>query len=201
MAAIRQSARLPIDLGGGHAAPARILSFDGLSDAGEHVLIRLGRRRGVPLVRVHSECLTGDSFGSLRCDCGPQLREAFGRIHRRGGALVYLRQEGRGIGLYRKIDAYALQDGGMDTFAANRALGLPEDARDYAVAAEMLRAAGLSRIDLLSNNPDKAAQLRAHGIDVRNVISTETHANPHNRRYLADKATARHEIDLKGIVS
>lgn len=201
-AAVRQTVLLPLDIGIGCAVQARITSFDALSDRGEHVLISMGQQWGIPLVRVHSECLTGDSFGSLRCDCGPQLRESLRKIHERGGALVYLRQEGRGIGLYNKIDAYGLQDAGMDTFTANTALGFEADARDYTVAAEMLQAIGLNRIDLLSNNPDKAEQLRRHGIDVVHVIHTDTHFNPHNSRYLAAKITfARHTIDMKGALS
>jgi GTP cyclohydrolase II len=127
------------------------------------------------------------------------LREALRKIHERGGALVYLRQEGRGIGLYNKIDAYGLQDLGMDTFAANTALGFEADARDYRVAAEILHVTGLNRIDLLTNNPDKAEQLRRHGIDIVHMIHTDTHFNPHNSRYLETKiAVARHIIDMKG---
>ena len=108
------------------------------------------------LIRPHSECLTGDVFGSERCDCGPQLREAVERIAAAGGYVLYLRQEGRGIGLYSKLDAYALQDAGADTYEANLALGHAEDERSYLAAAQMLHALGASRVDLLSNNPDKA---------------------------------------------
>lgn len=201
-ATVRRTVLLPLDIGIGRTAQARISSFNALSDSGEHVLIRMGDQGEIPLVRVHSECLTGDSFGSLRCDCGPQLRESLRKIHERGGALVYLRQEGRGIGLYNKIDTYGLQDLGMDTFAANTALGFAADARDYTVAAEMLHATGLDQIDLLSNNPDKAEQLRRHGIDVVHIIHTDIHFNPHNSRYLAAKiAVARHTIDTKGTLS
>jgi GTP cyclohydrolase II len=165
-------------------------------------MIRTGPDTDIPLVRLHSECLTGDSFGSLRCDCGPQLREALLKIHQRGGALLYLRQEGRGIGLYNKIDAYGLQDGGLDTFAANVELGFAEDPRDYAVAAQMLHATGLTRIDLLSNNPKKAEQLRRHDIEVVHMIRTEAHVNPYNFRYIATKIhAAHHDIDMKGTAS
>ncbi len=196
-ATIRRSAILPVEIGDGAVAQVRIISFDGLLDGLEHVLLQFGSRWDVPLVRLHSECLTGDSFGSLRCDCGPQLREAFGKVDERGGGVVYLRQEGRGIGLYNKIDAYGLQDAGLDTFAANRALGFAADAREYAVAAQMLRAVGMTRVDLLSNNPDKAEQLGAHGIEVRNMINTDVHVNPHNSHYLTTKVrSGGHKIDL-----
>ena len=133
----------------GAATTARAFTFDGLLDGREHLALGLGARapRGrlqdgsPPLVRLHSECLTGDVLGSARCDCGPQLREAVERIAEEGGYLLYLRQEGRGIGLYAKLDAYVLQDAGLDTYEANRALGYDDDERDYAVAAQMLAAA------------------------------------------------------------
>ncbi len=150
-----------------------------------------------PLVRLHSECLTGDVFGSARCDCGPQLREAVERIAERGGVLLYLRQEGRGIGLYNKLDAYALQDQGLDTYAANTALGLPEDARDYTAAAQMLTALGITSLDLLSNNPDKADQLRGLGIDVHDRVPTGVFTTPHNVRYLRAKVLqTQHTLPL-----
>jgi GTP cyclohydrolase II len=141
-----------------------------------------------PLVRPHSECLTGDVLGSQRCDCGPQLREAVERIAEHGGFLLYLRQEGRGIGLYAKLDAYALQDGGLDTYQANLALGYAEDERDYTVAAQMLQALGLDRVALLSNNPDKAAQLSRLGVTVTAQVPTGQHLSAANAGYLAAKA-------------
>ena len=141
-----------------------------------------------PLVRPHSECLTGDVLGSQRCDCGPQLREAVERITEAGGFLLYLRQEGRGIGLYAKLDAYALQDAGLDTYQANRALGYAEDERDYTVAAQMLQALGLTRVALLSNNPDKAAQLGRLGVTVTERVPTRLHLSAANAGYLAAKA-------------
>jgi GTP cyclohydrolase II len=148
-------------------------------------------------VRPHSECLTGDVFGSERCDCGPQLREAVERIAEVGGYLLYLRQEGRGIGLYAKLDAYALQDVGLDTYEANVALGFAEDARDYTVAAQMLGALGLSRVGLLTNNPRKAAQLVRLGVTVTERVPTEVHLSDANARYLATKARrGAHTIDL-----
>jgi len=142
----------------------------------------------VPLVRPHSECLTGDVFGSRRCDCGPQLREAVERIADAGGYLLYLRQEGRGIGLYDKLDAYVLQDTGLDTYEANLALGHAADERDYTVAAQMLGALAVPSVVLLSSNPDKAAQLTALGVTVTAQVPTHVHLSDANAGYLAAKA-------------
>ena len=137
-------------------------------------------------------------FGSERCDCGPQLREAVEQIAAVGGFLLYLRQEGRGIGLYSKLDAYALQDAGLDTYEANLALGHGEDERDYTAAAQMLGALGVTRIRLLSNNPDKAAQLTALGIDITEQVPTGVHLSPANQRYLAAKRDhTGHTLDLR----
>ena len=156
-----------------------------------------GHRGRPPLVRPHSECLTGDVFGSQRCDCGPQMREAVERIAEVGGFLLYLRQEGRGIGLYAKLDAYALQDAGLDTYEANLALGYGEDERDYTVAAQMLHALGLTRVALLSNNPDKAAQLSRLGVMVTERVPTGVHLSAANARYLATKARrGAHRLDV-----
>jgi GTP cyclohydrolase II len=188
----------PLRFADGYATSSEVFTFDRLTDGGEHLAIGLGDWRraltgetfgGRPLVRPHSECLTGDVLGSLRCDCGPQLREAVERIATAGGFLLYLRQEGRGIGLYAKLDAYALQDGGLDTYAANRALGRDDDERDYGPAAQMLLALGARRIDLLSNNPDKATQLAAHGVQVANRVPTGVHLSAANARYLQAKVT------------
>jgi GTP cyclohydrolase II len=198
-AAVRTRVRVPLRFGDGYRTESELVTFEGLVDGREHVAVALGTLAPgqIPLVRLHSECLTGDVFGSARCDCGPQLREAVERISESGGYLLYLRQEGRGIGLYNKLDAYALQDQGLDTYAANAALGLPEDARDYTVAAQMLATLGAERIDLLSNNPDKARQLLAHGIDVQERVSTGVHATSHNLGYLLAKATlTHHSLDL-----
>jgi GTP cyclohydrolase II len=145
-------------------------------------------------VRPHSECLTGDVFGSRRCDCGPQLRESVERVATAGGLVLYLRQEGRGIGLYAKLDAYALQDSGLDTYEANVALGHGEDERDYTVAAQMLHALGVDRVALLSNNPDKAEQLGRLGVAVVEKVPTGVHLSAENAGYLAAKA--RHAIRL-----
>ncbi|WP_416973573.1 GTP cyclohydrolase II [Streptomyces sp. 4F14] len=183
----RSRVRVPLRFADGYGVDAEIVTFDGLTDGQEHIAIVLGTPNGVPLVRLHSECLTGDVFGSARCDCGPQLREAVERIAETGGVLLYLRQEGRGIGLYNKLDAYALQDQGLDTYEANKALGLPEDGRDYTAAAQMLTALGIDSLDLLSNNPDKADQLRGLGIDVQNRVPTGVFTTPHNVRYLRAK--------------
>lgn len=204
-ATIRREVRLPVRLPDGSLAPALLFSFDGLCDGREHVALALGERAGngarrgmgVPLVRLHSECLTGDVFGSERCDCGPQLQEAAARVCERGGYLLYLRQEGRGIGLYNKIDAYALQEAGLDTYEANLALGFGEDERDYTVAVQMLLGLGVDRLELLSNNPDKVAQLEAAGIQVDRRVPTGLHVSSVNGRYLAAKAgRAQHQLGL-----
>jgi GTP cyclohydrolase II len=176
---------------------AEVVTFDGLLDGLEHLAIVLGEPGDVPLVRLHSECLTGDVLGSRRCDCGPQLHEAVDRIEAVGGYLLYLRQEGRGIGLYAKLDAYLLQDEGLDTYDANLALGYAPDARDYTAAAQMLSALGVDRLALLSNNPDKAEQLIAHDLDVVERVPTAVHLTSSNRRYLAAKAhRGSHALEL-----
>ena len=161
---IRTQVQVPLRFADGYTALARVTTFRGLADGQEHLALAFGDPEDgeLPLVRLHSECLTGDVFGSARCDCGPQLREAVEQIASTGGVLLYLRQEGRGIGLYNKLDAYALQDAGLDTYEANTALGFAEDARDYTAAAQMLATLGIARLDLLTNNPDKVGQLREH---------------------------------------
>ncbi|GLW68245.1 GTP cyclohydrolase II [Kitasatospora phosalacinea] len=188
-ATVRSRVRIPLAFPDGYRVEAEVHTFHGLADGAEHLALTLGdpSAHPAPLVRLHSECLTGDVFGSARCDCGPQLRESVQRIAETGGHLLYLRQEGRGIGLYNKLDAYALQDLGHDTYAANTALGLPEDARDYTAAAQMLTALGATTVDLLSNNPDKSGQLQALGIQVQNRIPTGVHTTPHNLTYLRTK--------------
>jgi GTP cyclohydrolase II len=190
VATVRRRVPLPLRFADGYETTALAITFTGLVDAQPHFALALGRPEGeLPLVRPHSECATGDVFGSQRCDCGAQLREAVERIAGQGGYLLYLRQEGRGIGLYAKLDAYALQDLGLDTYEANVALGHDADERDYTVAAQMLFALGVPRISLLSNNPDKAAQLTALGITVAEQVSTAVHLSPANAGYLAAKAT------------
>ena len=205
-ATIRTQVVLPLRFADGFVTDARVFSFDGLVDGREHLAFALGDRasalppgacRDVPLIRPHSECLTGDVFGSQRCDCGPQLREAVERIGLAGGYLLYLRQEGRGIGLYSKLEAYALQDTGIDTYDANLALGHREDERSYVVAAQMLHALGVSRVALLSNNPDKARQLQSNGVAVVAQVPTGVHVSTANVRYLEAKARrGEHTLDL-----
>ena len=178
-------AKLPLE----DSPPTQIVAFRASDDGQEHVALVIGAFGGKPpLVRLHSECLTGDVFGSLKCDCGPQLKEALriiGAAH--GGVLLYLRQEGRGIGLANKVRAYSLQDRGLDTVDANQRLGFSDDERDYGHAASMLRALGIDRVRLLTNNPDKVAGLAAAGIDVTERVSHQMPANPHNADYLATK--------------
>jgi GTP cyclohydrolase II len=197
-ATIRTQVPLPLRFPDGYSTTARVYTFDGLLDGREHLAFGLGSHAAppgphpisgnLPLVRPHSECLTGDVFGSERCDCGPQLREAVERISAVGGYLLYLRQEGRGIGLYPKLDAYALQMQGLDTYEANLALGHAADERNYAVAAQMLYALGQHRVALLSNNPDKARQLAAVGVEIAELVSTGVHLSAANAHYLATKA-------------
>jgi GTP cyclohydrolase II len=188
-ATVRRQVTVPLRFPDGYATTARVTSFDGLVDGKEHVAFGLGELAdgAVPLVRPHSECLTGDVFGSQRCDCGPQLREAVERIAATGGYVLYLRQEGRGIGLYDKLDAYGLQDAGLDTYEANLALGHGEDERDYTPAAQMLAALGVTRVALLTNNPDKVEQLEQLGVAVTERVPTGVFRGPANAGYLAAK--------------
>lgn len=200
-ASVRTSVTMPLRLVDGFAADATVFTFDGLVDGREHLALRLGdpaaRLDPAPLVRLHSECLTGDVLGSQRCDCGPQLREAVERLADAGGYLLYLRQEGRGIGLYNKLDAYRLQDAGLDTYEANRALGHGADERDYAAAAQMLLALGVRELRLLSNNPDKADQLETAGLRIRERVSTGVHLSANNARYLRAKARfGAHQLEV-----
>jgi 3,4-dihydroxy 2-butanone 4-phosphate synthase / GTP cyclohydrolase II len=157
----------------------------------EHVALTLGAiddSGGPVLVRAHSECLTGDVFGSYRCDCGEQLDDSLRYLQEQGrGVLLYLRQEGRGIGLTRKISAYALQEQGLDTVEANLVLGLPEDMRDYRVAAEMLLDLGVWRARLLTNNPGKVEGLERHGVEVVERVALGISPNPSNLGYLQTK--------------
>jgi GTP cyclohydrolase II len=188
-AGLRQiaAARVPLE----NAANSRVIAFRTEGSAIEHLAIEVGDPQTVdaPLVRIHSECFTGDLLGSLRCDCGAQLRGAIARMAEEGaGVLLYLAQEGRNIGLVNKLRAYTLQDRGLDTLDANRALGWGADERNFLIAATMLEALGVHRIRLLTNNPDKLAALAACGIE---VVGREAHAyapNGVNDHYLATKA-------------
>jgi GTP cyclohydrolase II len=170
----------------------RIVSFSNNRDGKEHVALVRGQipgRRDVP-TRLHSECLTGDALGSLRCDCRDQLEaamRALGSLDH--GLLLYLRQEGRGIGLANKIRAYALQDAGLDTVDANLALGFEDDERDYSVAAQMIQSLGVRSVRLLTNNPQKIAQLESCGVRVTGRVPHLTPPNRHNRFYLETKAS------------
>lgn len=144
--------------------------------------------KGNVLVRVHSECLTGDVFQSQKCDCGAQLHDAMERISKEGGILVYLRgHEGRGIGIGHKISAYSLQDQGLDTVEANEALGLPVDSREYGVGAQILSELGVTSMRLITNNPAKLFQLQSHGVEVSDRISVPANPNPENISYLRTK--------------
>jgi 3,4-dihydroxy 2-butanone 4-phosphate synthase/GTP cyclohydrolase II len=167
----------------------RAIGYRDTGTGAEHVALVAGGPGDGALVRVHSECLTGEAFGSRTCDCGPQLDAALDRIVAEGGVVIYLRgHEGRGIGLLPKLRAYELQERGLDTVEANLALGLPADARDFTAAADILRDLGIRAIRLLTNNPDKLAQLERHGIEVLGRVPLLVGGTPENARYLATKA-------------
>ncbi|MCB9675285.1 MAG: GTP cyclohydrolase II [Alphaproteobacteria bacterium] len=168
----------------------RIVAFDNPIDGREHIALVMGDVEDADdvLVRMHSECLTGDVLGSLRCDCRAQLHAALERIAEAGrGVLLYLRQEGRGIGLTNKVRAYALQDGGLDTVDANHALGFPDDLRDYRAAAAMLDALGVKSVALMTNNPNKLAALERYGVALSGRVEHEMPATAHNVHYLQTK--------------
>ena len=187
---IAARARLPVAA----AETAEIIAFRSADDLREHAALVIGAQQSdrVPLVRLHSECLTGDVFSSLKCDCGPQLDAALAAMAEEAtkggwGVLLYLRQEGRGIGLINKLRAYQLQDQGFDTVDANSRLGLPNEARDFAVAARMLQLLGVGPIRLMTNNPAKVAALEGAGVTVAQRVPHQLPANPHNARYLDTK--------------
>ena len=184
-ATIVARARLPLE----GLPPSQMVAFRDPATGEEHVALLVGAFGGKPpLVRLHSECLTGDVFGSLKCDCGPQLKEALKILGAEGGGvLLYLRQEGRGIGLANKLRAYALQDRGLDTVDANRRLGFADDERNYGMAAAMLRALGIGEVRLLTNNPGKVAGLKSEGVAVVERVSHHMPTNPHNADYIATK--------------
>ncbi|USD67359.1 GTP cyclohydrolase II RibA [Vibrio sp. SCSIO 43136] len=185
---IRQSVVIPIT---NQKIPATFYSFDAFDASNEHLLIVVKPKNGKgteePILRIHSECLTGDVFQSSRCDCGPQLYEALDLIAREGGIIAYLRQEGRGIGLYNKLEAYKLQDQGHDTYDANRLLGFGKDLRSFDMVAGMLKAINVKKVRLLSNNPKKLKALSSNGIEVTNRISTSVFITSENKEYLQAK--------------
>lgn len=187
---IAARARLPISA----EEDCEIVVFRKPDDMREHCALIIGKQMAdtTPIVRLHSECLTGDILGSLKCDCGPQLDAALERMAQeaaRGGygVLLYMRQEGRGIGLVNKMRAYRLQDQGFDTVEANERLGLPDEARDFTTAAQMLKLLGIGEIGLLTNNERKVSALTDHKISIARRVAHALPANPHNRRYLATK--------------
>ncbi len=178
------STRLPTKSG-----DFEVYAFEsGVSTQPHLVLCSKKQPDGLPLVRVHSECWTGDVVGSLRCDCGPQLDASLKQVGQEGGAVIYLRQEGRGIGLVEKLKAYNLQDAGLDTYEANEHLGHQRDSRRFDVAADILRVLGWEAIRLLTNNPDKVYDLQKAGIEVEEILPIEMPPNEHNEHYLSAKA-------------
>ena len=193
VATIVARANLPLD----DLPPSQMIAFRDPASGEEHVALVVGAFGGKPpLVRLHSECLTGDVFGSLKCDCGPQLKESLRILGTAGGGvLLYLRQEGRGIGLANKLRAYALQDRGLDTVDANRRLGFADDERDYGMAAAMLRALGIDKVRLLTNNPNKVAGLEGEGIEVVERVAHHMPTNPHNADYIATKKKRSGHLD------
>ena len=196
MAEIRT--RISLKIGSNSNIPAEMVSFHDLISDKEHVALVLGQAdklQKVPLVRIHSECLTGDVFHSSRCDCGEQLDEAVNLMAIEGGVIIYLRQEGRGIGLYNKIDAYKLQSEGMNTYEANNHLGFGDDLRDFTEAGQMLEALNISRLKLMTNNPIKAKALTDYGLIVEEEVNTATHIKEGNEDYLKAKmSNAGHKL-------
>lgn len=185
-------ANLPIE----GAEDSKLVSFRELGDEAVHLALIIGKpqnKEQIPLVRAHSSCVTGDLLGSLRCDCGGQLQMALSAIKSSGyGVLLYLNQEGRGIGITNKIRAYVLQEKGMDTYEANHALGFGADERDFSVASEMLSALGIRKIRLLSNNPHKMAALEKLGVEIVERVPLIAPAHEHNKNYLLAKGHAGH---------
>ena len=180
----------------------KILGFTNNKDGKDHLAVVKGDVAGREnvLTRVHSSCLTGDSLGSLRCDCGPQLRRSMAMMEEEGlGVLVYMQQEGRGIGLTNKLRAYMLQDGGLDTYDANLALGFPADERDYEVTAAMLKKIGVADIRLITNHPAKVEALRRYGVRIRDMVPIQVAVTEYNERYFeAKRDRFGHHLDLGG---
>jgi len=198
MAEVR--ARIDFKVGVTSSIDAELLSFHGLKTDKEHVAVifkSADKTQDIPLVRMHSECLTGDVFHSSRCDCGEQLDETIRIMGETGGVILYLRREGRGIGLYNKIDAYRLQSEGMNTYEANNHLGFGDDLRDFTEAAEMLRALGTTKIRLVTNNPKKINELKSFGIEIEEVVNTSAHVKSGNESYLKAKVShGKHNLDI-----
>jgi len=166
----------------------QLIVYKSVIDAREHIALIRGEIKDTTFLRIHSQCLTGDTLLSLRCDCGEQLHQSMKLINKKGsGVILYLNQEGRGIGLTNKIKAYALQDKGHDTVEANESLGFPIDARQYKIAVNILKDLGISKVNLLTNNPDKAKQLTGFGIEIVKTTSLEIKPNKVNKRYLTTK--------------
>lgn len=192
-------ARVQLKVGKNSKIPAEIVSFHGLLDGEEHVALIFNNadKEPNPLIRMHSECLTGDVFHSSRCDCGEQLDECIETMHKVGGIILYLRQEGRGIGLYNKIDAYVLQSQGMNTYEANNHLGFADDLREFRDAALMLNALGVNKVKLMTNNPRKVKELTEAGIEIASQVGTSAHIKEGNEAYLAAKVSrGSHMLDL-----
>ena len=198
MAEVR--ARVELKVGHKSHIEAEILSFRGLDSGKEHVALIFkyaDKNIAKPLVRMHSECLTGDVFHSSRCDCGEQLDETIEKMGEDGGILLYLRQEGRGIGLYNKIDAYKLQSEGLNTYEANNELGFDDDLRDFSEAAQMLEALNVRTIQLMTNNPKKIEDLKNNGIEINNVVNTGAHVKHGNESYLKAKVShGKHNLNI-----
>ncbi|WCE31249.1 GTP cyclohydrolase II [Vibrio sp. SCSIO 43137] len=198
MAEVR--ARVALKVGLKSNIDAEILSFRGLKSDKEHVALvfkSADSHKQTPLVRMHSECLTGDVFHSSRCDCGEQLEETITKMGSEGGIILYLRQEGRGIGLYNKIDAYRLQSQGMNTYEANNHLGFGDDLRDFEEAAQMLSALGINKINLITNNPKKINEIQEYGIEIEQVVHTAAHVKSGNENYLKAKVShGKHQLDI-----
>lgn len=197
MASVR--ARTDIQVGEKGTIAAEIVSFHELSDSKEHIalIFKGADKQDSPLIRMHSECLTGDVFNSSRCDCGDQLNETIEQMSINGGVLLYLRQEGRGIGLYNKLDAYELQSKGMNTYEANKHLGFGEDERDFTSAVEMLEALGVNSVKLITNNPKKIKALQLSALDVEQIVNTQVYEKPDNKAYLhAKQSHGGHNIEL-----
>ena len=192
-------ARVSLKVGSKSDIDAEIISFTCFDKDNEHVAIvfkQADLNQDVPLVRVHSECLTGDVFHSSRCDCGEQLDEAIETMANVGGVILYMRQEGRGIGLYNKIDAYVLQSQGLNTYQANNELGFDDDQRSFEHAIAMLNAMDIDAIKLMTNNPRKAKALSEH-VDVQAIVNTQVHMKSDNKEYLAAKKQhGKHDISI-----